>query len=481
MGSPTSNPNQYPPPPPQPPYGAPQYAPPPVYYRTRRSLAGPLVLIIIGLVFLLRNFGIHIAVFSLFGRFWPLLLILWGVIRLIEYSMAPRYGYGRSSLGAGSVILLILIVIFGVTAHETSGYNWGNMRDQIGMDNDLGDMFGNSYSFDDTTEQAFPAKGTLRIVSDRGSLNIVPSDEATVRVVVHKKLRASSQDEANKYNEQTKPQITSTGAAVLINANTNGAGDHGVESDLDVFVPRDALLDVASKRGDVSVNDRKNDVKLAVQRGDVTLNDITGNAEVALDKGSLRASKISGDIDVAGHVDDATLDDIGGGVRLSGDFMNDIRLSKIAKTVTFKSPRSDMTIASVPGDLDIDRDSVRGNDIAGPSRLVTSSKEIHLENVAGDVQVETSNGDIDVQAAKKLPVGKITITGKHGDITLTLPSNAGFQVDASTRKGDISSDWDALKVENNGGGSSTAKGTVGNGVSKLQINSDTGDIRISKG
>jgi DUF4097 and DUF4098 domain-containing protein YvlB len=450
-----------------------------VYYRRRRSLAGPLVLIIIGLVFLLRNFGVHIPVIHLFGRFWPLLLILWGVIRLIEYSMAPRYGYGRSGLGAGSVILLILIVIFGVTAHETANYNWGNMRDQIGMDNDLGDMFGNSYSFDDTVQQAFPAKGTLRIVSDRGSLNIVPSDDQQVRVVVHKKLRASSQDEANKYNDQTKPQITASDGAVLINANTNGAGEHGVESDLDVFVPREALLDIASKRGDVTINDRKNDVKLAVQRGDVNLTDITGSAQLNIDKGSLRASKISGDVNVEGHVDDVTLDEIGGGVRLNGDFMNDIRLSKIAKTVTFKSPRSDMTIASVPGDLDIDRDSVRGNDIAGPSRLVTSSKEIHLENVAGDVQVETTNGDIDVQASNKLPVGKMTITGKHGDITLTLPPNAGFQVDASTRKGDISSDWDVLKVESSGG-AATAKGTVGNGVSKLLVNSDTGDIRISK-
>src|SRR5215471_12013958 len=98
MSSPTSNPNPtaYPPPPPA-------YAPQPVQYRQRRSLAGPLVLIVIGLVFLLRNFGIHIPVFHLFGRFWPLLLILWGGIRLIEYSMAPRYGYRRSGLGAGSI------------------------------------------------------------------------------------------------------------------------------------------------------------------------------------------------------------------------------------------------------------------------------------------------------------------------------------------------------------------------------------------
>ena len=45
---------------------------------------------------------------------------------------------------------------------------------------------------------------------------------------------------------------------------------------------------------------------------------------------------------------------------MNGDFFNDIRVSKIAKTVTFKSSRSDLTLASVPGDLEISGDSLRG-------------------------------------------------------------------------------------------------------------------------
>ena len=49
--------NTYPPPPPPPPQY--QYPPPP--YRYRRSIAGPLVLIVIGLVFLLRNFGFRLS------------------------------------------------------------------------------------------------------------------------------------------------------------------------------------------------------------------------------------------------------------------------------------------------------------------------------------------------------------------------------------------------------------------------------------
>ncbi len=267
---------------------------------------------------------------------------------------------------------------------------------------------------------------------------------------------------------------------MLLNANTNGAGDHGVESDMDIFVPRDAVLDIASKRGDVTINDRKADVRVSLQRGDVALDDIAGAAKMNMEKGSVRASKISGDLDVEGHIDNVSIDECGGAVHLNGDFFQDIRLSKIAKTVTFKSSRSDMEIASVPGEIEIATDSVRGNDLNGPSRVVTRSKEIHLEDVSGDLQVETTNGDIEVHAANKLPVGRMTITGKHGDITLTLPSNAGFQIEATTRKGDITSDFSAIKV-NETNGKSEANGTVGNGAAKLQITADTGDIRIAKG
>ena len=222
------------------------------------------------------------------------------------------------------------------------------------------------------------------------------------------------------------------------------------------------------------------DLRVNLARGDVTLDEISGAAKINLDKGSIRASKIGGDLDIEGHIDNVSADECGGAVHLSGDFFQDMRLSKIAKTVTFKSARSDMEIASVPGEIEISTDSVRGNDLSGPSRVVTRSKDIHLEAVSGDLQVETSNGEVDVHAASKLPVGKMTITGKHGDITLTLPANAGFQLEATTRKGDITSDFSAIKI-NETNGKSEASGTVGNGAAKLQITADTGDIRISKG
>lgn len=454
--------------------------PPPPAYRYRRSLAGPLVLILIGLAFLLRNAGVHLPVWHFYGRFWPVLIILWGLIALIEHFTALKRGYQTRSLGGGGIFLLILIVISGLAAHESADYDWSGVRDQIQIDDDFGGMFGTPYTFEDTVEQQFPANGSLRIVCDRGAINVTPSDGNNIRVVVHKKLYAKNQDDANRFNDGSKAQVTVSGTAVVLNANTNGAGDHGVQADLDIFVPIGATLDVASKRGDVSINGRKADVRLSVQRGDVALTEIGGSAKITLDRGSIRGNNITGSVDIDGRVDDATLADVQGSVRLNGDFFNNIRLSKIAKTVEFKSARSDITLASVPGDLEISGDSLRATDVGGPMRLVTRSKEIHLEGVNGDVEVENSNGDIEIHPAGKGPMGKMMITGKRGDITLVLPANAGFQVDATTHKGDITSDFSPLRTEQTNGSSHTT-GTIGNGAAKLQINADTGDIRINKG
>jgi len=49
---------------------------------------------------------------------------------------------------------------------------------------------------------------------------------------------AENQEYADKYNKETKPTITTIGGLVTVDAVAEGAGDHSVESDLDISVPR---------------------------------------------------------------------------------------------------------------------------------------------------------------------------------------------------------------------------------------------------
>src|SRR5919205_423116 len=99
-----------------PPPGPPMMRPP----RYRRSFAGPVVLIIVGVFFLLSNMGIiswrHFG--EWFAHYWPVLLILWGVIKLIEYQQANRAGERARGIGAGGIMLVVLVVVAGLIATQ---------------------------------------------------------------------------------------------------------------------------------------------------------------------------------------------------------------------------------------------------------------------------------------------------------------------------------------------------------------------------
>ena len=78
----------------------PPYIQPP---RPPRSMAGAIVLIVIGGLFLLGTMGILNAhgLVVLFGRFWPALLILWGIIKLMEHEQAKRAGFPSRGIEIG--------------------------------------------------------------------------------------------------------------------------------------------------------------------------------------------------------------------------------------------------------------------------------------------------------------------------------------------------------------------------------------------
>src|ERR1700726_3981703 len=95
-------------------------APPVRPPRPPRSLAGPGVLIVIGIFFLLGN--LHILYWQDlvrgFAHYWPVLLILWGIIKLIEYQQANRSGTRPAGIGAGGVLLVIFLVVAGLIATQ---------------------------------------------------------------------------------------------------------------------------------------------------------------------------------------------------------------------------------------------------------------------------------------------------------------------------------------------------------------------------
>src|ERR1700757_1559282 len=90
--------------------------------RQPRSIAGAIVLLVIGFVFLLLTMGVldRYSMWMLFARYWPALLILWGVIKLIEHEQAKRAGLQTRGIGAGGVFLMIFLIFAGLISTGVS-------------------------------------------------------------------------------------------------------------------------------------------------------------------------------------------------------------------------------------------------------------------------------------------------------------------------------------------------------------------------
>ena len=445
--------------------------------RIRRSFAGPVVLIVLGICFLLSNMGI--ISWDNFGRwfshYWPILLIVWGVIKLIEYQQASRSGERARGIGAGGVMLVVFVVVAGLISTEAYRWNWHGICNEMNVEGVP--WCGHTYDYSDELDQAFPAGGSLHVHSEHGAINVTTSTDSQIHVAVHKRINADRQDQADNWNKTTRPQITVNGQVLTLDANTHGAGEHWVSDDLDIAIPRKASVVLSAHHGDIGIMGRDGNADITSRDGDVAVTDLNGSLTLNLDSSSARIAQVSSDVVVQGHAKDVSLEDVKGTVRLDGDFMESVKLSRIAKAVSFKTTRTDMDFTKLDGDLNLDSGDLEARSIVGPLNLSTRSKDIRLNGVSSNVQIKNENGAVEIEVTK---LGNLEVQNSRGDIRVSVPQKSSFQIDAQARDGQIESDFTELKIEN-GDNRATATGAVNGGGAHIILNNEHGTIEIHKG
>jgi DUF4097 and DUF4098 domain-containing protein YvlB len=371
---------------------------------------------------------------------------------------------------------IMFLVMSGLIATQADRVNWQELRDQMHIEGDV-PWWGHSYEYTDEMQQAFPAGDSLHVTNERGAINLTASTDNNIHITVHKRVNAEGQQDADKWNKSTQPQITLAGAVMTVNANTQGAGDHWVSADLDIALPRKAPVVVSTRHGDISIMGRDGNGEITSQDGDVSVTDLNGNLTLNLQNSSARVSEVSSDVTVQGRAKDVSLEDIKGAVRLDGDFMESVKLTRIAKAVSFKSTRTDIDFTKLDGYLSLDSGDLEASSLTGPLRLRTRSKDIMLNGVTSDVHLVNENGAVEIHLNK---LGNLEVTNAKGDIRIFLPEKSAFQVDAQARDGEIQSDFPELKIEN-GDARATASGSVNGGGAHMVLNLEHGSIEIRKG
>jgi DUF4097 and DUF4098 domain-containing protein YvlB len=192
----------------------------------------------------------------------------------------------------------------------------------------------------------------------------------------------------------------------------------------------------------------------------------------------VRAVDVKGDVDLEGRGADIELENVAGQVTVNGSYSGTLHFKNLAKPLHLESRNTDLRVEKVAGTLTMDLGDITATNLVGPVRLVTKSKDIHLEDFTESLELETERGDIELKPGK-VPLARIDARSRSGNIDLELPDAARFQLRATTTRGEVQNEYGSpLETQTEGQGG-TVKGKVGDGPA-IVITTDRGSVTVKK-
>jgi DUF4097 and DUF4098 domain-containing protein YvlB len=190
----------------------------------------------------------------------------------------------------------------------------------------------------------------------------------------------------------------------------------------------------------------------------VEVNTVSGTVRVTNVRGELRTGSVSGDVRVASSARLLSARTVSGTIQL------------------VDTQGQDVTLGAVSGDIDarnLKARSVLSEGVSGSIRFGGAEIErVSLKTISGDIEY----------AGRLLKNGRYEMQSQSGDLRVAPSGNDGFDVDANSFSGNISSDYAFNGVQPAGrrGPGRALRGKTGDGSAVLTLRSFSGDISIAK-
>jgi DUF4097 and DUF4098 domain-containing protein YvlB len=455
----------------------------------RRSIAGPIVLIGLGVLFLLVTLGRIPWAESLdwLGQWWPLILIAVGLIAVAEWAFDQRYPRHDAAgnplpterrLG-GLVGLMMLVVLAGLTLNGGTHL----LRDHVylpgAFDRDyLLRLMGTEHADDAPAIHEALNGRAVSIDNPMGDVTVTgTSTDGQLHMTIHRVLYALTQEDATRLARDFTPTVDDRDGQLHISLPELS----GASATLDVTVPAASAVTLTLGSGHGEVSQIKGAVQVDSSHGGVDLSGLGGDAVVNLhdDDASFSAENLHGSLTLNGHAGDMNFSSITGPVALNGEFFGATHAEKLPGGLTFRTHRTSFQAGQVDGSLDISAGSdFTADSLAGPVVLRTSDRNITLDGVSGSLTIENRNGR--VAATVAAPLRDVSITNRDGSVDLGIPASSAFTARLTTQHGDLETDFPTLPQLTGLGESKTVTGTVNGGGPNINISTTDGDVTVRK-
>jgi hypothetical protein len=441
-----------------------------------RSVAGPILLIALGVVFLLYNLRPEWPLFGWMALYWPWLLVAWGGLRLAEILVwaARSRPLPRAGLSGGEWAVVILLCLAGLAA-DALRYHWPALRITVeGVE-----WLGKPYDF--PLEAARPAGSARRVVVEnpKGSVRVVGAPVSEVRVAGRMTVRALESETAEQLHNRMKLELEAQGDEIVARVAGPPAEPMAwASSDLEVTMPAGLALVVRSRDGDVDATNVGGDVAVECEGAAVRLAEIGGAARLEVRRGRLaRAVNVKGGVTVRGGGDDVDIENVAGPVVVQGAYSGELSFRGLESGLEFESRRTEFRVRRLPGRLRMALGELSGNGLEGPVRLKARTRDVELAELAGEAEIEIDRGDVTLRPASSL-LGPLKVSVRSGDIDLALPLPAEFELLAVSGRGEVVNElgpeFRLLRTERG----ATVEG--GKGPVSIRLRTDRGTITLRR-
>lgn len=412
----------------------------------RRIISGSifwgLVFVAFGSLILVRNMGYPIPLWTVFSRYWPVLLIVWGLFKLVD-SFGAGANEKRPLFSGGDVAAIILVIMFGslITLAANMNPDFGKLFNN--RDFDVWDLTGNNFTFTEQQVAETTPNPVIEIAGNFGDVEVMPAESNQITLNVKKTIRAANQSEADRLSSGFVYSIANTGANEGMKYRIAANSNRRFKASLSIHVPSHSIVTVENRNGSVSVRGITGNQEISNRFGDVECHGITGMVKIQNQNGSVRVDDISDSVTIANSFGPITIANVRGELKVSGR-NNEIDIDHVEK--------------------DVDVESAYQN--------------VDIRDPMGAVSVRSRNGEVSIRLLKP-PTRNVSVSSAYGSVNIDIPAGSAFMADVSNRYGDVESDFAELHATSRNADRSLS-GQVGTGGPNIKVDSRNGQIRFRK-
>jgi hypothetical protein len=390
----------------------------------RTSIVAPLLFIGLGVLFLFRNLHPELPVIPYLARYWPFLLIGWGVLRLAEvlFWAATSKPLPARGISPGEWVLVLFICIFGAGLHASLGFS--SWWPRTGLATGGLDVFGERFEYPIAVEKSCSRTPRVVLEDFRGNAHIMGGDVDKVTVTGRESIRSLTEERANRAHQDSPLELAGDANRIVVRTNQTRFPGPRPEEDLEIMVPKGAAIETRGRGGDFD------------------------------------------------------LENLDGPVTMEGVYTGVLEFRNLGGQLHIKGVQTEVQIEKLPGEMRMALGNFNGTNLGGPVHLSARSRDVQISGFTNALELSIERGDIDLRPGG-LPLARMDIHTHSGDVTLSLPPAAKFDLTASTRSGEITNDFGApLNVEHSRRGA-TLRGSTGGGP-VVTLETDRGKVTILK-